>query len=74
MRNIGFEFAEFEKGRSEKLDLIDNHQNRSLLIKMLTERFPSLEVHSFSNHSSYSNKEIFIIRHIDASIYDLADI
>lgn len=74
LRDMGFEFADFEKGRSEKLDLIDNHKNRSLLIKMLTERFPSLEVHSFSNRSSYSSKEIFIIRHIDASIYDLTDI
>lgn len=74
LREMGFEFADFEKGRSEKLDLIDNHQNRSLLIKMLTERFPSLEVHSFSNHSSYSKKEIFIIKHIDASIYNLSDI
>ncbi|PFT46233.1 hypothetical protein [Bacillus cereus] len=74
LRDQGFEFADFEKGRSEKLNLIDNHQNRTLLLEMLTERFPSIEVHSFSNHSSYSNKEVFIIRHIDASICNLADI
>ncbi|MEF7566029.1 hypothetical protein V4V35_23850 [Bacillus infantis] len=74
LRDKGFEFADFEKGRSEKLDLIDNPKNRSLLSAMLKERFPSLEIHSWSNMSSYSDLDVFVIRYVDASIYDLADI
>lgn len=74
LREIGFEFADFEKDRSEKLYLIDNPNNRSLLTQFLTERFPSIEIHSWENRSSYAKKDIFIIRHINASIYDLSDI
>ncbi len=74
LREMGFEFADFEKGRSEQLYLIDNSTNRSLLSKMLKERFPSLTIHSWDNKSSYSDPEVFIIWHVDASIYDLKDI
>ena len=74
LRNMGFEFADFEKGRSEKLKLIDSQKNRNLVTKMLKERFPSLEIHSWDNWSSYSNRDIFVIRHVNVSIYDLKDI
>lgn len=74
LRDIGFEFADFEKGNGEKLKLIDNPTNRTLLLTMLQERFPSLEIHSFENQSSYADKNIFVIRDIKAAIYDLADI
>lgn len=74
LRDMGFEFADFENGRSEKLNLIDNPHNRLLLSKMLKERFPSIKIHSWDNKSSYSDDEIFVIWHIDASIYDLKDI
>lgn len=74
LRSMGFEFADFEDGRSEKLHLIDNQNNRTLLSKMLKERFPSLEIHSFDNKSSRTNPDIFTIWHVDVSIYDLSDI
>ncbi|MGG3871644.1 hypothetical protein [Brevibacillus laterosporus] len=74
LKDMGFEFADFEKGRSEKLSLIDNPKNRSLLTKMLKDRFPSIKIHSWDNRSSYSDPDIFTIRHIEATIYDLVDI
>lgn len=74
LREIGFEFADFEEGRSEKLRLIDNQTNRVLLTKMLKDRFPSIEITSFDNRRSYSNRDIFVIRHVDAIIRNLADI
>ncbi len=74
LKDMGFEFADFEKSRSEKLDLIDNPNNRSLLTKMLKERFPSLRIHEWVNRESYSKSDIFVIRHVDATIYDLVDI
>ncbi|WP_078598561.1 hypothetical protein [Evansella clarkii] len=74
LRNLGFEFADFEKSRSEKLDLIDNQNNRTLLTGMLKERFPSIEIHKWDNNCSFSDPDIFVIRHVDATIYDLADI
>ncbi|OHX41684.1 hypothetical protein [Cytobacillus oceanisediminis] len=74
LRDQGFEFADFEKGRSEKLNLIDNPINRTLLSKMLKTRFPSLEIHSWDNMSSYSDPDVFVIWHVNAYIYDLKDI
>ncbi|WP_019156919.1 hypothetical protein [Robertmurraya massiliosenegalensis] len=74
LRDMGFDFADFEKSRSEKLDLIDNQNNRTLLTKMLKNRFPSLEIHKWDNRSSHSNRDIFVIWHVDAIIRDLADI
>lgn len=73
LRNMGFEFADLAKDRSEKLHLIDNLNNRTLLLQMLKGRFPSLEVHGFDNKSS-RDSDIFTIWHVDASIYDLSDI
>lgn len=74
LRDMGFDFADFEKSRSEKLDLIDNPNNRTLLTKLLKNRFPSLKIDSWVNTSSYSNPDIFVFRYVDATIYDLADI
>jgi len=74
LRDRGFQFADFEDDRSEKLKLIDNQNNRLLLTEMLKERFPSIKIESWDNKSSYSNDDIFIIWHVDAYIYDLGDI
>lgn len=74
LRDMGFAFADFESDRYEKLKLIDNQSNRSLLIKMLKHRFPSLEVNSFNNKNCRSRDDVFTIWHVDATIYDLADI
>jgi hypothetical protein len=74
LRDMGFEFADFEKGRSEKLHLIDNQHNRSFLTKMFRDRFPSIEIYSWDNKSSYADQDIFVIWHVDAIIRDLKDI
>jgi hypothetical protein len=74
LRDMGFEFADFEKGRSEKLRLLDNQKNRSLLTEMFKARFPSIAIHSWDNKSSYADPDVFVIWHVDATIYDLADI
>jgi hypothetical protein len=74
LRSMGFEFCDFETGRSEKLRLIDNQVNRDLLTKMLRNRFPSLEIVKWDNRSSFKNSDIFTIWHVDAIIYDLNDI
>lgn len=74
LRDLGFEFADFETGRSEKLNLIDNQTNRTLLTNMLRKRFPSISINSWNNKSSYSNPDIFVIWHVDISINDLTDI
>lgn len=74
LRGIGFEFADFEYGDSEKLNLIDNQNNRTLLTNILRERFPSIKIHGWKNMNSYSNPDIFVIFHVDATIYDLSDI
>lgn len=74
LRDMGFEFADFEKSRSEKLDLILNEKNCTLLTHLLQERFPSLEIHGWGNRRSYSKPEVFTIKHVDATIYDLGDI
>lgn len=74
LRNMGFEFADFETDRCEKLHLIDNQMNRTMLTKLLKERFPSIEINSWDNKCSYSNPDIFTIWHIEAFIRDLSDI
>lgn len=74
LRDKGFEFADFERDRSEKLHLIDNPHNRKLLTSMLRGRFPSIEIHKWGNHSSRSNPDTFLIWNIDASIVNLGDI
>lgn len=74
LRNMGFEFADFESDRSEKLHLIDNQMNRTLLTSLLKDRFPSVEIFSWDNKRSYSNPDIFTIWHIEAYVRDLSDI
>ncbi|MNW54193.1 hypothetical protein D3C74_317860 [compost metagenome] len=72
--DMGFEFTDFEDGRSEKLKLVDNQNNRTLLTKMLKERFPSIKIHQWDNRNSYSDPDKFVLWHIDATIYELSDI
>lgn len=73
LRDIGFEFADLETDSYNKLYLIDNPMNRKLLITMLQERFPSIEVHSFNNKSSHVTDD-FLIQDVEATIYELSDI
>lgn len=73
LRDRGFEFADKEKDRIYQKHLVDNEKNRKLLTSMLQERFPSLKVHRFDNRSSRHTND-FLIWHIEAAIYDLADI
>lgn len=74
LRDKGFEFADFEQDRSEKLSLIDNPHNRKLLTAMLRERFPSIQIHKWGNRCSRKDPDTFLIWNIDAMIVDLADI
>jgi len=71
LKNVGFEFYHTD---NEKLQLIDNPTNRKLLKQMLVKRFPSVDINSFVNSSSYEDEDIFIIRSIDVIIHDLSDI
>lgn len=74
LRDKGFEFADFGEDRSEKLSLIDNPHNRSLLTAMLRERFPSIQIRKWENRSRHNDPDVFLIWNIDASIVDLGDI
>lgn len=74
LRDMGFIFHDESKDSYEKLHLIDNETNRKLLLKMLKQRFPSIEVHSWTNRSAYGKSDVFTIWDFDAHIYDLKDI
>ena len=74
LRAKGFVFADFEEYQSERLQLIDNEENRKLLLAMLRKRFPSIEVRRWDNESSFSDSDIFTIRRVEATIDELTDI
>lgn len=71
LKDQGFEFA---SSHNREYELIDNQKNRELLINMLTERFPSINIISFKNWSSSTDDGTFIIREVETIIYDLHDI
>lgn len=71
LRERGFDIRNVD---GEKLKVIDNAINRSLLSEMLTARFPSIKIIEYKNHCAYKNTELFILRHVEAYIYDLKDI
>lgn len=73
LRNLGFLFHDAAKDRYEKLSLLHVPENVTLLQKLLTERFPSAEIHTVRNHADRNSSE-FIIRDFEATIYDLSDI
>lgn len=72
LRDKGFQFAD-GLGRGNEFYLIDNDTNRKLLLEMLRERFPSLQVHSWKNQKVGKNDD-YIIRYVDFAIYNLTDI
>lgn len=74
LQQMGFEFADFEKGRSEQLSLVDTSHNRTLLLNLLRTRFPSIVVTSWGNRNSHSYDDRFVIDRIQATIYELTDI
>lgn len=70
LRQMGFEFLSDKNGKNQVLDT-DN--NRKLLLKFLKDRFPSLKIHGFKNWST-DKEGVYILRHIEATIYDLQEI
>lgn len=72
LRDKGFEFAT-GMGNDYELSLIDNDNNKKLLIEMLKERFPSIEVHSFKSRRIFKSNT-HIIQEAEFSIYKLQDI
>lgn len=73
LKSKGFEFA--KKRRGYGLDIVDNDNNRKLLIEMVQEAFPSAKVFKFNNHlRSTKDLDCFVVRHMEVMIYDLSDI
>lgn len=59
------------------LDVLDNDNNRKLLLHMIKEAFPSATIVNFENHVRRTNDEQenhFILREMKVIIYDLHDI
>jgi hypothetical protein len=71
LKDQGFEFS---SSRTRDYELIDNQNNRDLLINMLEQRFPSINIISFKNWSSSTDDGTFVIREVETIIYDLTDI
>lgn len=68
LRDRGFELH--QEGR--EIDLIDNDNNRRVLLELFAARMPSSLILSFSNH--YTRGEIMEMRDIEVRIRDFEDI
>jgi len=71
----GFKFT--PKKRGYGLDVIDNDNNRKLIIEMIKQAFPTAKVFSFSNYLRRTNKEqddYLVLRGVEVMIYDLNEI
>lgn len=71
----GFQFT--PKKRGYGLDVIDNDNNRKLLIEMVKQAFPTAKIFTFSNYLRRTNNEkedYFILRGFEVMIYDLNEI
>lgn len=71
LKKQGYEIQDI---KGDGLKVIDTPNNRGLLTELLKQRFPSLKIHKFNNWSAGRNDDIFVLRNIEASIYDLKDI
>jgi len=71
----GFQFT--PKKRGYGLDVIDNDNNRRLLIEMVKQVFPTAKIFQFNNYLRRTNNERddhFILRGVEVMIYDLNEI
>lgn len=71
MKDKGFEFMK------DSLDILDNDNNRHLLMDMMEEAFPSSKVVKFENHCRSrlgSRERIFIIRSFQVIIENIKDV
>ena len=71
----GFQFT--PKKRGYGLDVVDNDNNRKLLIEMVKQAFPTAKIFAFNNYLRRTNNEnddYFILRGVEVMIYDLNEI
>lgn len=71
----GFEFT--PKKRGYRLEVIDNDNNRKILIKMIKDAFPSAKIWKFNNHLRLMRDEqesFLIIRGVEVTIPELNDV
>ncbi|PIE91726.1 hypothetical protein CO726_30610 [Bacillus fungorum] len=71
LKERGFDF--YEEGRRD-YELIDNDNNRNLLIELLEERFPSMRLREFTNMAATKDHRILRLRGVKIIISDLNDI
>ncbi|MCP1133361.1 hypothetical protein NKT34_08670 [Paenibacillus polysaccharolyticus] len=62
-------FKEGERGA----ELVDNDNNRSKLVQLITSRFPSAKIVKTRNWCT-DDESMFVYRNIEVYIYDLHDI
>lgn len=75
LRDQGFEFTPSLRGYD--LDLLDNDTNRKLLDQLIKTAFPSAKIWSVENRlrrSQTEDDECLIIRSLDVTIQDIADV
>lgn len=75
LREQGFEFT--PSLRDYDLDLIDNDTNRKLLDQLIKRAFPSAKIWSVENRlrrTQTEDDECLIIRSLDVTIQDIADV
>lgn len=75
LRNIQLEGFELVKVKNCGIQILDNENNRNLLIKLLKSRLPSCQIIKWDNYN-YGDKgnDIFIIKEVNVLIYNLNDI
>lgn len=71
----GFEFT--PKKRGYGLDVVDNDNNRKLLMALVKQAFPTAKIYKFENHLRRTDNEkddYFILRSVEVIIYDLNEV
>lgn len=74
LKDKGFILMKESKDSRREEHVIDNDHNRALIIKTITDRFPTAKVFGFENYLAYRKHDIFHIRDISVMVYDLAEI
>ena len=71
LKQKGFQFAPKRNGR--ELEVLDNDNNRSIIMAMVKEAFPTAKVWEFRNVISNPGSHI-ILRGVTFGIYDMAEV